>query len=419
MNLGKSINNLLKRYEQVRVDGIGLFSRKQNSANFDKENNIYLPPITYIEFDSHTEEGGYNLTHYIQQQLQLDQQAAIALIQSAVADVKEQLAQKGQAKLENLGFLIAYGDSFVFKPLDLSGFNFQPIANTVPVEPSSPEIETTIPEIEPINPEVKPINPEIEPIIPEIETVIPELEINLVELPEEEHKPEETTRISESKSETEGIEEITEEEPEVLINNSEDILSLDNPKEEQESDYSYEIENNSNSNNSIWYIASAVIILISIAAAFLLNPDLNNRIFGNKNEMVAVSHIPQKEVSVLDSLTDSLATESLPVDSLAAVNVLDSDTLQATAALAETQVEDPAEWQIIIGTPKTMEQAQEQVKKLHAKGYAHVSALDSKLKTNRKKVVWKKFVSKDEAEKELVKVQKTIEQSAWLDRIKN
>jgi len=136
MNLGKSINNLLKRYEQVRVDGIGLFSRKQNSANFDKENNIYLPPITYIEFDSHTEEGGYNLTHYIQQQLQLDQQAAIALIQSAVADVKEQLAQKGQAKLENLGFLIAYGDSFVFKPLDLSGFNFQPIANTVPV-PSS------------------------------------------------------------------------------------------------------------------------------------------------------------------------------------------------------------------------------------------------------------------------------------------
>jgi len=136
------------------------------------------------------------------------------------------------------------------------------------------------------------------------------LEINLVELPEEEHKPEETTRISESKSETEGIEEITEEEPEVLINNSEDILSLDNPKEEQESDYSYEIENNSNSNNSIWYIASAVIILISIAAAFLLNPDLNNRIFGNKNEMVAVSHIPQKEVSVLDSLTDSLATES-------------------------------------------------------------------------------------------------------------
>ena len=90
MNLGKNINNLLKRYSEVYVKGLGVFKRKHSAAQFDKQRDLFLPPISYVEFDS-TAESGFNFIHYIQQQQNLNLDAATQVLQDAVADLKDQL----------------------------------------------------------------------------------------------------------------------------------------------------------------------------------------------------------------------------------------------------------------------------------------------------------------------------------------
>ena len=65
MNLGKNINSLLKRYAEVYVPGIGVFKRIHSPAQFDKQNNVFLPPISYVELD-YSAQHGFNIVHYIQ-----------------------------------------------------------------------------------------------------------------------------------------------------------------------------------------------------------------------------------------------------------------------------------------------------------------------------------------------------------------
>src|SRR5690606_6903656 len=96
-------------------------------------------PISYVELD-YSAEQGFNMVHYIQQQENLSLGQAQQILDDTVEVLRNDLGQFGQVKLDDLGLLITYGSSLVFKPLDLSGFNFQPVANLV-----GPEIETVIP----------------------------------------------------------------------------------------------------------------------------------------------------------------------------------------------------------------------------------------------------------------------------------
>lgn len=399
MNLGKSINNLLKRYDEVRVEGIGLFIRKQNPASFDKVRQVFLPPITYIEFDARA-EGGYNLTQYIQQQLQLDFQSATSLIQTAVVDVKEQLAQKGQAKLENLGFLISYGDSFVFKPLDLSGFYYSEVLATeatIPVEkPLENSVETPVEPVEEAAAEPMEeaaVEPVEEAAVESVEEAVPVLPV----------APVEPTPIQNITSKAENVDE--------------DIISLESEQQaERTSIYNSPTEIPSESSGKVWYIASAVIILAAVAAVFLLNPNLKDQLLGTKKELVPVENRPVIATPVIDTLAQvdsTLVTDSL---TLQAENAAKDTIVTEAPLVAAPQV--PANWQIVIGTHKSMDQAQAQVNKLKAKGHTTVHALDAKLKANRKKVIWNTYADKAAAEADLIQVQKTIEKSAWLDKIK-
>jgi len=51
MNLGRNVFNLLKRQTKVYVKGLGSFRRNLTSSAFDEKNNVYLPPITFLDFD--------------------------------------------------------------------------------------------------------------------------------------------------------------------------------------------------------------------------------------------------------------------------------------------------------------------------------------------------------------------------------
>ncbi|HAE67622.1 MAG TPA: hypothetical protein DCG77_10540, partial [Sphingobacterium sp.] len=142
MNLGKNINSLLKRYAEVYVPGIGVFKRIHSPAQFDKQNNVFLPPISYVELD-YSAQHGFNIVHYIQQQENLGLNQAQQILSETVENLRADLGQFGQVKLDDLGLLISYGASLVFKPLDLSGFDFQPVTNLV-----APEIETVVSSLE-------------------------------------------------------------------------------------------------------------------------------------------------------------------------------------------------------------------------------------------------------------------------------
>ncbi len=390
MNLGKNINNLLKRYSEVYVKGLGVFKRKHSAAQLDKQRDLFLPPISYVEFDS-TAENGFNFIHYIQQQQNLNLDAATQVLQDAVADLKDQLIQNGQAKLEDLGHIVSYGSSLVFKPLDLSGFNFEPIKHVV-----VPEIETVIPDRE---------LEEIIPLIPveEQESVEDELEdekeVDTVEV-KEEIVPEEAKLIQ-----PDAVVEPVEIEP-VVFTHEQTV--------EQEPVVFY--EERATQSNTIWYyISAAIIIVVSVIVAFLLNPTLKDQLFGKKPTIAPVVVVPVDTVTKIDST-------QLKQDSTAAIDTLKQDTIALPAATKETLVVKEAvpvaqpNYQLVIATPRTMALAEEEVSRLRKKGYTTVRAVDSKFKRNKKRVIWDTYITKEEADRDQATVVKTFS-GAWVEKI--
>ncbi len=141
MNLGKQIYILLKKEIAVYVDGLGVFRRIHTPSVFDDKKNVFLPPITFVEFDAESTEG-YDLVHYLQQIGPSSKQEASDQLERAVTSIKEQIAATGQATLDNLGHLVGYGKGYVFKPIDLSGFNLGPIASVTDQEVEEKEVVT-------------------------------------------------------------------------------------------------------------------------------------------------------------------------------------------------------------------------------------------------------------------------------------
>ncbi|MEN5436142.1 hypothetical protein ABE545_21085 [Sphingobacterium faecium] len=392
MNLGKNINNLLKRYAEVYVKGLGVFKRKHSAAQFDKQRNLFLPPISYLEFDS-TAESGFNFIHYIQQQQNLNLDAATQVLQDAVADLKDQLIQNGQAKLEDLGHIVSYGSSLVFKPLDLSGFNFEPIRHVI-----APEIETVIPDRE--------------------------LEENIPFSPTEREEPVEDI-IEDEPADTEQVEE--EIVPETVLVAPSPVETPVAPiihepvsetiDERVETDPAIFYQERSTKSNTVWYyISAAIIIVVSVIVAFLLNPSLKDQLFGKKQATAPVV-VP----APVDTLPKIDSTQ-LKQDSTAIVDSLKVDTAALQTTLKETVVVKESvpvaqpNYQLVIATPPTMKLAEEEVHRLRKKGYHTVRAVDSKFKRNKKRVIWDTYMTKEEADRDQATVANTFS-GAWVEKI--
>jgi len=392
MNLGKNINNLLKRYAEVYVKGLGVFKRKHSAAQFDKQRDLFLPPISYVEFDS-TAESGFNFIHYIQQQQNLNLDAATQVLQDAVADLKDQLIQNGQAKLEDLGHIVSYGSSLVFKPLDLSGFNFEPIRHVI-----APEIETVIPDRE------------LEENIPFSPTELEEPVEDIIE-----DEPADTEQVEEEiVPETVVVAPSPVETPVAPIIHEPVSETID---ERVETDPAIFYQERSTKSNTVWYyISAAIIIVVSVVVAFLLNPSLKDQLFGKKQATAPVV-VP----APVDTLPKIDSTQ-LKQDSTAIVDSLKVDTAALQTTLKETVVVKESvpvaqpNYQLVIATPKTMELAEEEVQRLRKKGYQTVRAVDSKFKRNKKRVIWDTYMTKEEADRDQATVAKTFS-GAWVEKI--
>ena len=148
MDLGRYIHQLLKHRNEVYVKGLGVFKRIHTPSVYDDRRGVYLPPVTYLEFDGKSTDG-VDFIDYIQQSKQISRQAADADVHDAVLNLLENIKENGSASLNHLGQLIKHGSSLVFKAEDLSGFQLQPIEGaaspvpeTIPVEEPVVAVET-------------------------------------------------------------------------------------------------------------------------------------------------------------------------------------------------------------------------------------------------------------------------------------
>lgn len=371
MSLGRQVHSLLKRHSTVFVKGLGTFRRIRTSASFDAKRKVVLPPISYIEFEHNTEEG-FDYTLYIQQSQQLERDAAEAYVKQETDKLAEAIHRDGQVNLEELGQLVSYGYSYIFKPLDLSGFQFMPLEDIF-IKEESTEAE--------------------------------------VDSPQEEDTKGEAQEVEEA-------EQAVEEQPNVIVNSSEeDTLSAPvtetlSPRQEQpeanpiDADTSVYEEVESRRSNGKTYAAIGVFALLLMAALFYFNVFQS----GAKSNL---------SVTTVDTSADELRSRELD-SALLALN----DTLEtSTDSVVTAPTQAPAEpvnhkFTIVIGTHPRLELANAEAEEFNKKGHTHVRVLSPNMDKNLKKVIWDTYATKEERDSALRYVKKNIKADAWPTVIK-
>ncbi len=352
MNLGKNVNNLLKRQPEVYIKGLGAFKRNHTPATYDEKRNVYLPPISYIDFDQ-TSNRGYDFIQYVAQLQAIDTKEAEGQIAAVVSALLKEIREEGQAKLDDLGYLVSYGEGYVFKALDLSGFNYEPIVATLPPATSAPVADPVA-----------------------AKTPVPELEKSEV--------PAAVSPVEQQPVSAEILEPFFE-------NNSMGAKKT--------------------RSNTLWYILIAILALGTIAALYYFNKRA-----GRVVEPAVVVESQATEQDTLDAFIpmDSLSNADSLAESLVDTTQTEAssrDTPEAAPA------EIPDQWQIVIGIHPTMAKANEHAVSMRKKGYTSVRAVPSKMVKNNKKVIWDTYATKEEMETALQYVRKNIEKDAWPDKI--
>ncbi|MDQ1149003.1 HU domain-containing protein [Sphingobacterium zeae] len=476
MNLGKNINSLLKRYAEVYVPGIGVFKRIHSPAQFDKQHNVFLPPISYVELD-YSAQHGFNIVHYIQQQENLGLSQSQQILSDAVDSLRADLGQFGQAKLDDLGLLISYGSSLVFKPLDLSGFDFQPVTNLF-----APEIETVV---SPLEGEDEPAEPalEEEPIVevaPQEDTVeesIPDRPDEDEAVVVEEVSEEDAEATDEPEAEKSTVVDEPAQETGLTSNRTDDVetegSSVTEDKDQQselvnapmvadnspsitpnaETDSNKEIgaiatanasstyapnsyEEEPRNSNAVWYWMTGVIVLAMVAVAVVYtNPSLKDSLFGSTKPVVKTADtlIQPKPIIPADTVSNTLQADSLnKVDSLATTALKDSvkntatvpsssgaakpTALDANPVIKESIPVAQPRYQVVIGSAKTMVSAEQEAQRLRAMGYKTARAVEGKNKKDRKKIILNTYMTNQEAQLAKRSVVNKIK-DAWVETL--
>ncbi|MGV6946191.1 hypothetical protein [Sphingobacterium kyonggiense] len=385
MDLGRYIFQVLKHRNEVYVKGLGVFKRIHTSSVYDEQKAVYLPPLTYLEFDSKAVDG-VDLADYIQQANQVSRTDAEALVQEAVLNLFDQIRDHGQASLHHLGHLIRHGNSLVFKAEDLSGFQLQPV--------DGGEVRPTVEEEVVAQQEEEPIQPE-EVIVPPVESE------PIVELTEEENPVVEEASVPEI-LQTDDVAPV--------MGNPEEENNAETSSTEQVEPYYFE-EEPVKSSKAIWYIAAALIGLLIVGALYYFNRP--------------------EQGEVLDLTKDKNNQQTLPLDS----NQVKNDSIgandstlkkQDSIPAADTVAKAPAKkllipeghhYYIIIGKHSTLAKAYEQAEAFNKDGIPSVRVIPSKLAKNKKTVIWDSYATKAQADSANAIVQKRYVSDAWVQKI--
>lgn len=437
MNLGKQIINLLLSQPSVYVPGLGQFNRIFVSSVYDKKNDLHLPPLTYIEFDSKGEKG-YNLAKYYQQLLNKTSQEASELVSEQVTAINQEIQEQGKALLDGLGYLLSYHDTLVFKSLDLSSLQLAPIATPdflksgksaeegepatkeTPVQkkeqehspidaPQEKEPEGSAPvekqqdeEVEGKELPVSPVTPQEVPGV-EVSDKEPKIELDAQDTGSEDLQSPVTPEEAEVK--------IPVEETPVEEVNSQNVTEAQNMPLEQE-----DLQEDTKSRNSWYYFAIAGVVLLGLGYGIYHYTQGEGNAGASKEQVKADQG--QQEPAGQEALTvlaDSASSLTAATDSLDAAE-------QPLAGGNEERFiqRKPVEghqYQIVIGSHLTYDLAFEQAQKMHDQGFTHVRIVAPKKDYNRKKVIWDSYVSKAEADSALRYVRRNHINDAWPDEI--
>lgn len=196
--------------------------------------------------------------------------------------------------------------------------------------------------------------------------------------------------------------------------------------------YSYDEENKAEptdrkSSAGLWIAAMLLVLMIATGITWALRPSW----FGNVTPKEAWADITGKSDKVIprpDGEEPAETASPVILDSLPAQEVRQDDTAFLTEQETDSvMVQPPANdvtangpsvtYEIIVASFETMRQAEQYVEEMKAKGHSNLRTINSRRSGNRKKVSWGGYASREAAYRELPKVQREIEKTAWVDQI--
>lgn len=379
MNIGKQLDSLLKRHSSIFVKGLGVFTRVYTPSTYDDRNNVLLPPISFIEFDIFGSEG-FDFITYIQQVQHIDRDQAELYLANKVSQILEDLDQHGESTLDCLGTLVTYGNSFVFKPLDLSGFVYHAVEH-IPAD-----LTTTVAEEDNDN----------------------SWEENSVTLPEP------TPIVTDQEQGASEVVESTNEDlvpSESLAETSKNDLEVD-VKQEAILPVEDTMKENKDSNSYIYGLIAAVALIILGGIYYYLTVYTNNTPIATVpvlTDTLPVDTLSSKADSIINQ--DSLIVDSLVKDKL-------KDTINNSIPKTEDKIVNKEKsknykYTIVIGTHKTLAQAQAEADSYVKKGHKTVRVLEPNLSKNLKRVVWDTYPTREKRDSALREVRKHYQKDAW------
>lgn len=123
MKIDNHIAQLLYRYQCVTVPGFGAFLTQILSAEVNQFNNTFLPPRKVISFNALLKNNDGLLANYIAESNKISYEMAVMLIENAVVDWKQTLANNKSIAIEKIGVLIANKNgNLVFEPAKDANF---------------------------------------------------------------------------------------------------------------------------------------------------------------------------------------------------------------------------------------------------------------------------------------------------------
>ncbi|MFD2597563.1 hypothetical protein ACFSQ3_01260 [Sphingobacterium corticis] len=420
MELGKKIQQVLKHYPTVSVEGLGVFRKVHQSASFDEARNVFLPPIDYIEFE-HAGQGGINIIDYLQQENEITHSAAEELVSQEVSRINTSIVENGKARITQLGDLLKYGDAFVFRPLDLSSFVFEPISN-VEIPPYSDAVSKTETSSEEIEPNAS-TNRYSE------ENVSSESGSKPGEALEQQLDQDQAASNVSIESNKQHIP--VPEAPPLTQNRNQHVGDNQmSPLEPLEENYPYSdgYEDEDGKSNTIWYIVAAIVALSIIGGLWyatrptsLYSDDSFGDIGNDSTEVYSQQEelaLPPADLADIDT---SELLKNRQQDTVATSIAQESqENAQAPIVQNANQPIIPANhnWYIVIGSRLPLADAKTLVSDYNKKGQSRVRLIPGRGENSPATVIWDSYVTKEQADSALRHVRKNFVADAWHRAVK-
>lgn len=127
LNIGQYLHKLLLIHQEVGVPGIGIFKSERIPARFDDLKGAFLPPSSSYSLIQHEPVDHY-LLDYISKALDLDMEDASKTLEKATAGILAEISDKGEVKIDEIGFLKEQEGAYVLIPLLPDSFwGLQPV----------------------------------------------------------------------------------------------------------------------------------------------------------------------------------------------------------------------------------------------------------------------------------------------------